>query len=53
MIEQGLNYADSTIKEMKNFIEIKVENLELSEEKKLFSKIHQEKAKGQTPTQML
>ena len=37
MIEQGLNYADSTIKEMTDFFEIKVWNLELKEEKKIFS----------------
>ena len=34
MIEQGCNYADSTIKEMTDFFETKVENLEPKEEKK-------------------
>ena len=37
MIEQGFNYADSTIKEMTDFFETKVENLELKEEKKKIS----------------
>ena len=34
MIEQGLNYADYTIKEMTYFFETRVENLEPKEEKK-------------------
>ena len=34
MIEQGFNYADSTIQEMTNFFETRVENLEPKEEKK-------------------
>ena len=34
MIEQGFNYADSTIKEMTDFLETRVENLEPKEEKK-------------------
>ena len=34
MIEQGFNYADSTIKEMTDFFETRVENLEPKEEKK-------------------
>ena len=34
MIEQGFNYADSTIKEMTDFFETKVENLEPKEDKK-------------------
>ena len=34
MIEQGFNYADSTVKEMTDFFESRVENLELEEEKK-------------------
>ena len=33
MIEQGFNYADSTIKEMTDLFETKVENLEPKEEK--------------------
>ena len=34
MIEQGFNYADSTIKEMTDIFETRVENLERKEEKK-------------------
>ena len=34
MIEQGFNYADSTIKEMTDFCETRVETLEPKEEKK-------------------
>ena len=34
MIEQGFNYADSTINEMTDFFETGVENLEHKEEKK-------------------
>ena len=34
MIEKGFNYADSTIKEMTDFFEIKVETLEPKEGKK-------------------
>ena len=34
MIEQGFNYADSTIKEMRDFFETRVENLEPKEENK-------------------
>ena len=34
MIEQGFNYADSTIKEMTDFIENRVENLEPKEDSK-------------------
>ena len=37
MIEQGFNYADSTIKEMTDFIETRVENLEPKEDMKKFS----------------
>ena len=37
MIEQGLNYADSTIKEMTAFFDTSVENLERKEEKKIYS----------------
>ena len=33
MIEQGFNYADSTIKDMTDFFETRVENLEPKEEK--------------------
>ena len=33
MIEQGFNYADSTIKEMTDFFETRVENLEPKEHK--------------------
>ena len=34
MIEQGFNYADSTIKEMTDIFETRVENLEPKEDKK-------------------
>ena len=34
VIENGLTYADSIIKEMTNFFETRVENLEPKEEKK-------------------
>ena len=34
MIKQGFNYADSTIKEMTDYFETRVENLEPKEEKK-------------------
>ena len=34
MIEQGFNFADSTIKEMTHFFETRVENLGPKEEKK-------------------
>ena len=34
MIKQGFNYADSTIKEMIDFFETRVENLEPKEDKK-------------------
>ena len=34
MIEQDFNYADSTIKEMTDFFETRVENLEPREDKK-------------------
>ena len=34
IIEQGFNYADSTIKELSDFFETGVENLELKEENK-------------------
>ena len=34
MIEQGFNYVDSTVKEMTNFFETRVENFETNKEKK-------------------
>ena len=34
MIEQGFNYADSTVQEMSDFLETRVENLETKKEKK-------------------
>ena len=37
MIEQGFNYADSTIKEMTDLFETRVENLEPKEDKNKFS----------------
>ena len=37
MIEQGFNYANSTIKEMTDFFETRVENLETKEKKQKVS----------------
>ena len=37
MIEEGINYTSSTIKEMTDFFETRVENLEPKEKKKLFT----------------
>ena len=57
MIEQGFDYADSTIKEMTDFIETWVETLELKEDRKIFScfqesqKSPQEKLKGRLQLQ--
>ena len=60
MIEQGLNYVDSTIKEMTDFFETKVENWEPKQEKKNILKpprnktrSPRRKGKVQTPTQVL
>ena len=39
MIEQGLNYVDYTVKEMFDFFETRVENLELKEDKKKSSTV--------------
>ena len=36
MIEQGFKYADSTIKELTDFFETRVENLEPKEDRKIF-----------------
>ena len=36
MIEQGFNYVDCNVKEMTNFFEIRLENLELREDKKKY-----------------
>ena len=52
MIEQGFNCADSTIKEMNDFFETRVEILEPKEDKKNFSsfqkieEFHQELDRG-------
>ena len=58
MIEQVFNYADSTIKEMADFCETRVENLEPKEDRKKSSvaskkiqKIPQEKEKGRIQLQ--
>ena len=61
MIEQALNYADSTVKEMTDFFETRVENLEheVDKNKSSSSKIKAKKTnnsrnrKEQTPTQVL
>ena len=37
IIEQGLNYADTTVKEMKKFYETRVEHVERKEDKKKYS----------------
>ena len=39
MIEQGFIYTDSTVKDMTDFFEIKLENLEPKKEKKKFSTV--------------
>ena len=55
MIEQGFNYGDSVIKEMTDFFETRVENLEPREDRKKFSsaskksKKNSRKGKGKTP----
>ena len=56
MIEQGFNYADSTIKEMSDFFETRVENLEPREDKENLQELPRKprnlprKGKGKTPT---
>ena len=56
MIEQGFNYADCAIKEMTDFFETRVENLEPREDRKKSSvaskksKKTSRKGKGKTPT---
>ena len=55
MTEQGFNYADSTIKDMSDFFEIRVEKLEPREDRKNLqqfkkSKKNARKEKGKTPT---
>ena len=37
MIEQGFNYADSTVKDMTDFFKTRVEHLDPKEEKKIYS----------------
>ena len=57
MIEQGFNNANSSIKEMSDFFESSVENLEPKEDRKIFSsyqeiqEICQEKEKGRLQLQ--
>ena len=46
MIEQGLNYAYSTIKEMTDFFETRVENLEPKEERKKSSAASKQRKKS-------
>ena len=59
MIEQGLNYASCTIKEMSDFFETKVENLEPKEKKKKHQQLPINRRKTprkenrKTPTPML
>ena len=61
MIEAGFNYAYSTVKEMTDLFDSRVENLEQKEEKKKASaaaktfkdKKFNKKGKEQTPTQAL
>ena len=56
MIEQGFNYADSTNKEMTDFFESRVENLEHMEDKKNLQQLPRDssrkprRGKGKTPT---
>ena len=61
MIEQGFNYTDSTVKEMTDFFETRVDNLEPKEDIKRSSaaamknkeKKPPRKTKEQTPTPLL
>ena len=46
MIEQGFNYADSTVKEMTDFFKTKVENLEPKKEK-IFSSCQENRQESQ------
>ena len=56
MIEQGFNYADSSIKEMTDFFETRVENMEPKEDRKNLQQFARKtrnfsrKGKGKTPT---
>ena len=55
MIEQGFNYADSTIKEMTDFFETRLENLQPKKESKILQLPRNpqnppRKGKGKTPT---
>ena len=60
MIEQGFKYADSTIKELSDFFETRVENLDTKEKKKNLQQLPRNpmikspprKGKGKTPSQM-
>ena len=45
MIEQGFDYADSTIKEIANFFETRVENLGAKEDKKKSSAVAEKSLK--------
>ena len=47
MNEQSFNYADSAIKEMTDFFETRVENLEPKEEKKKYSTVLKNQEKSQ------
>ena len=56
MIEKGFNYADSTVKEMTDLFETRVENLEPREDRKKSSSASKKpnkpsrRGKGKTPT---
>ena len=56
MIDQGFNYADSTIKAMTNIFKNRVENVEPKEDKKNLHQLPRKvrnlsrKGKGKTPT---
>ena len=49
MIEQSLNYASSTVKEMVNPFETSVDNLKHKEEKNKFSAASKNKGKEKSP----
>ena len=50
MIEEGFNYADSTVKEMTDLSEIRIQNLEPKEDKKKFSASSKKMSKEKRPT---
>ena len=53
MIEQGFNYEDSTIKEITDFFESRLQNLETNEEKKKSSAAAKKSLKKSTKKRKL